>query len=373
MDSVVISGTGLYTPTESISNDELVASLNQYVQNYNQQHAEQIAAGEVEALLESSSAFIVKASGIDSRHVINKAGTLDNNMMQPSIRQRPDDQPSLMCELAVVAAKQAMQNAHKTAADIDMVIVACTNMERPYPAMAIEVQEALGIEGYGFDMNVACSSATFGIQTAAANITNGNARCVLMVNPELCTAQINFTSRDSHFIFGDACTAVIIEGAETCTAEHAYEIIGTKLLTKYSNNIRCNFGFLNRLDPDFDADTAELFVQEGRKVFKDVVPLVVGVINQQLDEHGIKADQLKRLWLHQANINMNRLVATKVMGYEPDETIAPVVLNEYANTGSAGSIIAFHKYHQDLNSGDLGLLCSFGAGYSIGSIILRKT
>jgi beta-ketodecanoyl-[acyl-carrier-protein] synthase len=78
------------------------------------------------------------------------------------------------------------------------------------------------------------------------------------------------------------------------------------------------------------------------------------------------------MWLHQANINMNMFVARELLGRDPEFLDAPVVLDEYANTASAGSIIAFHKYHDDFNSGDWGILCSFGAGYSIGSLLLKK-
>lgn len=139
-----------------------------------------------------------------------------------------------------------LQRAGKTAADIDGVIVACSNLQRAYPAIAIEVQEALGIAGFGFDMNVACSSATFGIQNAANSIQLGQARAILMVNPEVCTGHLNFRDRDSHFIFGDAATAVILERADLATSAHQFDVVSTKLLTKFSNNIRNNFGFLNR-------------------------------------------------------------------------------------------------------------------------------
>ncbi len=95
---------------------------------------------------------------------------------------------------------------------------AASNMQRAYPAMAIEVQQALGIEGFAFDMNVACSSATFGIKTAADFIATGSAEAVLMVNPEICSGHLNFRDRDSHFIFGDVATAVIVERADAGAA-----------------------------------------------------------------------------------------------------------------------------------------------------------
>jgi beta-ketodecanoyl-[acyl-carrier-protein] synthase len=245
-------------------------------------------------------------------------------------------------------------------------------MQRAYPAMAIEVQEALGIEGFAFDMNVACSSATFGLQAAADMVRAGNARAILVCNPEICSGHLNFRDRDSHFIFGDVATAFVVERADTANASNVWEILSTRLKTKFSNNIRNNFGFLNRAAPEGIGKPDKLFVQEGRKVFKEVVPMVAEMLVNHLAENGVEPSSLKRLWLHQANINMNDLIARKVLGRDPEPGEAPNILAEYANTSSAGSVIAFHKYNQDMKAGDIGLLCSFGAGYSAGSVILRK-
>ena len=142
--------------------------------------------------------------------------------------------------------------------------------------------------------------------------------------------------------------------------------------TLFSNNIRNNFGFLNRGDETGVGQLDKLFVQEGRKVFKEVCPAVAEQISSQLASMGIAPDDLKRIWLHQANRNMNDLIARKVFGRDPSPEESPTILDEYANTSSAGSIIAFHKHSGDLASGDLAVLCSFGAGYSIGSIVLRR-
>ena len=372
MTDIVISGTGLYTPAESISNKELVASFNAYVDNFNSDNADAISGGETESLQYSSVEFIEKASGIKSRYVMNKDGILDPERMAPKLADRSNDTQSIQCEMAVVAAEQAMAMAGKTAADIDMVIVACSNLQRAYPAIAVEVQDALGITGFGFDMNVACSSATFGIQQARDTIANGSARSVLMLNPEICSGHLNFRDRDAHFIFGDVCTAVILEKAETATGVEQYVIVDSVLQTIYSNNIRNNFGFLNRGDDSGIGKPDKLFVQEGRKVFKEVCPAVASQINKQLERLHIESTQLKRMWLHQANLSMNQLIAKRVLGRSPSEDDAPTILDEYANTSSAGSVIAFHKHRADFKSGDLGVLCSFGAGYSIGSVVLRK-
>ena len=372
MTKVVISGTGVFTPPHSISNQELVDSFNAYVRKYNAEHADEIERGEIEPLAESSVEFIVKASGIEARYVMNKSGIIDPEIMAPRLPQRSNEEPSILAEMAVNAAKKAMERAQKKPEDINAVIVACSNLERPYPAIAVEVQDLLGIEGFGFDMNVACSSATFGIQQAYDMLRSGSVDCVLVVDPEICSGHLNFRDRDSHFIFGDVCTAIVLEREETCTAPGAWEIIGTRLITKFSNNIRNNFGFLNRATPEGIGAKDKLFVQEGRKVFKEVVPMVAQLILDHMKDEGLDPKDLKRMWLHQANKNMNDLIGKKVLGREPEPGEQPNILQEYANTSSAGSIIAFSQNNEDLKEGDLGLICSFGAGYSAGNILVRK-
>jgi len=248
MHSAVIAATGLYTPPQTVSNAELVVAFNAYVEAYNDEHATAIAAGETEALTPSSEAFIEKASGIKSRHVIDRTGIVDPKVMRPVIPERSNDEPSIMAEIGVAAARDAIARWGKDASQIDAVICAASNMQRAYPAMAIEIQQELGIDGFGFDMNVACSSATFGIKTAVDYIASGSARAVLVVNPEITSGHLNFCDRDSHFIFGDVATAIIVERADLATG--GWEILGTRLKTQFSNNIRNNFGFLNRTAPE---------------------------------------------------------------------------------------------------------------------------
>jgi len=361
----VISATGLFTPEESISNEELVASFNAFVDRHN------AANPDGEPLAYSSVEFIEKASGIRARHVLSKAPILDPDIMCPRLPERANDEISVMAEIGVAAAKQALERAGRKSEDVDAVLCAASNMQRAYPAMAIEIQYALGIGGFGFDMNVACSSATFGIQTAADYIRAGNAKSVLVVSPEITSGHLNWRDRDSHFIFGDVATAVLVEDAAIAPAQH-WEILGTKLKTVFSNNIRNNFGFLNRAAPEGEGTADKLFVQEGRKVFKEVVPMVAQMIIDEADRLAIAPETLRRLWLHQANAGMNRLIAHKVLGHEANEDESPTVLDTYGNTSSAGSIIAFHQYNQDLAAGDTGLICSFGAGYSAGTVFVRK-
>jgi len=379
--NAVIAATGLFTPEQSVSNAELVESYNAWADAWNDRHAAAIAAGELEPKTHSSVEFIEKASGIKSRFVMDKSGVIDPARMAPNLPERSNDELSLLAEMAVKAARQAIEAWGKPASEIGAVLCAASNMQRPYPAMAIEVQQALGIEGFAFDMNVACSSATFGIKTAADFVASGSVKAVLMVNPEICSAHLNFTDRDSHFIFGDVATAVIVESAETAGAG-GWDVLGTRLKTVFSNNIRNNFGFLNRAARDtaqLDAPTADdsaptdkLFVQQGRKVFKEVVPMVSDMIVGHAAELGLDPHGLKRLWLHQANINMNQMIGKKVLGREPSEEENVIILDDYANTSSAGSIIAFHLHNDGFAPGETGLICSFGAGYSAGTVFVRK-
>ncbi|MBV9571570.1 MAG: beta-ketoacyl-ACP synthase III [Alphaproteobacteria bacterium] len=372
MVRIAITGTGLYTPPGTISNAELVTAYNEYVKRYNAAHHEAIVAGAVQPLLRSSDEFIVKASGIRSRHVVAREGMLDPEVMCPRVPERPNEALSLSAEIAVAAGRQALAAANRTPRDIDAVIVSASILQRPYPQIAIEVQQALGIEGFGFDMLAGCSSATFGVQTAAGLITRGDVRAILCINPEICTSHLNLRDRETHFIFGDAASACVVEPAESTDGANSWEIIGTRLKSVYSNNIRNNFGPLNRFTPETMGSSDKLITQKGRKVFKEVVPMVAGFMLGHLSDLQIPPQQLKRLWLHQANINMNDLIARKVLGRDPRPDEAPNVLQEYANTSSAGSMITFHKFSADLAPGDLGHLCSFGAGYTAGSIVLRK-
>ena len=372
MKQAVISGTGLFTPANSISNEELVTAFNAYVELFNAENAAAIAAGNVTALEPSSAAFIEKASGIKSRYVMEKTGILDPKRMTPRIPERSNEELSLQAEICVAAARQALDRAGRTPADIDMVLVACSNMQRAYPAMAVEVQQALGIDGFGFDMNVACSSATFGIQTAVGAVQSGQARAVLILNPEITSGHLDYRDRDSHFIFGDACTAIIVEAKDGAVSKHQWDILDTKLKTSFSNNIRNNFGFMNRFDESGIGAPDKLFKQQGRKVFKDVCPMAAQMIKDSIDRAGLKVEQMSRFWLHQANLSMNQLISRTILGRDAEPLEAPVILDTYANTSSAGSIIAFHKHQDDLPSGAYGVICSFGAGYSIGSVVVRK-
>jgi beta-ketodecanoyl-[acyl-carrier-protein] synthase len=140
-------------------------------------------------------------------------------------------------------------------------------------------------------------------------------------------------------------------------------------MSKFSTNIRNNFGFLNRCDPAAQFGADKLFYQQGRRVYKDVVPAASKFISEHVAAHGV---EISRYWLHQANENMNALIAERILGRAPTRDEAPIIIDEYGNTASAGSPIAFALHNDDLPSGAYGLMCSFGAGYSFTSLLMQR-
>ena len=371
MFTAAITGTGVFTPEAVITNDQLVVAFNAHADLFNAENADAIAAGTVEAKSQSSADFILAASGIERRYVLDRDGVLDPARMYPSLPARPDDAPGYMAEIGVDAAHKALAQARLDASDIDLVICAAYNMERAYPAVGIEIQQLLGAGGFAFDMNVACSSATFGIQTAVDMIKAGSIRRALVINPEICSAHLEWRDRDCHFIFGDVATATVIERDEDLDRPR-FLVKSTRCATQFSNNIRNNNGYLRRTHDQMEDRRDMQFMQNGRKVFKEVLPMVSKHIADHMGDSGVQADDLKRLWLHQANKTMNDYIGKKVLGRVPEAGEQPNILQDYANTSSAGSIIAFSQNSDDLAVGETGLICSFGAGYSVGSVIVER-
>lgn len=375
-----IRAAAVHIPADRITNEELVASFNAYVVRENLRRA---AAGE--PLLEPSSAsFIEEASGIRARHVLDKTGILDPERMVPALAERPVDALSIQAEFALESARPAVEESGIAPGEIDLVICACSHHQRPYPAIAIEVQAALGAAGAAFDMNVACSSATFGLHLAHRMVAAGAARNVLVVSPEIMSGHLNFRDRKTHFIFGDASTSVIV-GAPAdarrnggangpCAAGRSaptYEILDSRVWTGFSSNIRSDFGFLNRTAPETAGSDDKLVTQVGNRVFKDIVPAASRFLKDMLDRNDLTTEDVSRFWLHQANLKLNKAIVRQVLGHE-DMARAPAVLGEIGNVASPGSIVAFHRTREEVPVGGLGLICSFGGGYSMGCLLMRR-
>jgi beta-ketodecanoyl-[acyl-carrier-protein] synthase len=242
------------------------------------------------------------------------------------VRTQPvgiEDELGIQAEMALPAVREALEQAGRVPADVDAIVVGCSNLQRAYPAVAIELQDALGAGGWAFDMNVACSSATFSIQTAVDSLRNGTSSCVVVVNPEITSGHNNFELRDHHFIFGDACTAVVLERIDDAVADERWDVRATLLETSFSNNIRNDFGFLNVAEDDARDPHELVFRQNGQSVFREVCPLVVDHLQRLLAANDLDAAEVRRFWLHQANLKMNQLIAKGVLGRRRPTTRRP--------------------------------------------------
>ena len=366
-----ITGHGVWHPETVLENDELCATFNEFARRENLKNAAEIAAGTKQPIKDSTPEWVVKASGIITRYVEDKTGLLDPERMCPNIPDRPEEELSIQAEYALNAARPALARAGRAPEDVDLIVLGCSNLQRMYPSIAIEVQNALGAHGYGFDVLLGCSAATQATTLASQAVQLGQAECALVVVPELTTGHMNWRERDSHFIFGDASVALVIEPTARARPG-SWEILSTRMAAKWSNNIRNNKGYLDRCDPSTENNPDKLFHQHGRRVFKDVVPLAARFISDHIAAHNLTPAQVGRYWLHQANQNLNQAVAKWVLGREATREEAPIILDEYGNTASAGSLIAFSNHSEDLPAGTFGVMASFGAGYSLGSLLLQR-
>jgi beta-ketodecanoyl-[acyl-carrier-protein] synthase len=369
--NTAITGQGVWHPPHTLSNAELCVAFNEFVVRDNAANAAAIAAGSAIALRESTPEFIEKASGIAQRYVHDKTGLMDSFRLCPNVPDRPESELSVQAEYALNAGRLALEAAGRSGEDVDLVVLAASSLQRMYPAIAIEVQNAIGARGYGYDMSLGCSAATGAMIQACQAVQTGMATCALVVIPEMTTGHMNWRERDSHFIFGDAAVAMVIEPLSQAKPG-GFEILSTKMMSKFSSNIRNNQGYLTRCDPTTANNVDKLFHQHGRRVFKDVIPLASKFIMDHVASHGLATNAISRYWLHQANQNMNELIAERIIGHVPSRSEAPLILNEYGNTASAGSLIAFSLHHEDLASGSYGVMSSFGAGYSLGSLLLQR-
>lgn len=361
MNDVCITGISWWAPEHTISNKELVDSYNRSAELRNKG-----STGE-ELLDFSTEAFILKASGIASRHVIEKSGILDPTRLKPTLPTRRASELSLQAEISIKAITTALEKANKKPEEVDGLIVSCTAIQRAYPSIAIEVQHAIGAQGWAYDMMVGCGSATFAYSNACDAIKSGSASCIVVVTPEITSGFANFASRASHFILGDGCAAAVIEARNT-----GWKVLGTRLRSHFSNNIRNDFGYLSCCEAEAREPEELLFHQNGHAVMNEIAPLAAQHIEDHLKELAIPLDNISAYWLHQANARMNHSVLKHLFGEAPDDALAPSIIAEYGNVASAGAPIALAKYGDRLNKGDLGVLCAFGAGYSIGSLILQK-
>ncbi|WP_417482659.1 beta-ketoacyl-ACP synthase III [Maricaulis sp.] len=370
MHTSIIRSTGYWAPSNVITNAELVDSYNAYARRFNAEHAAAIAAGEVEEVPFSSSEFITNASGIERRHVYEKSGILDIDYMTPRIPPRRFEDISAQAEFAMKAVRPALDKAGRDGSEIDGVIVASSAQQRNFPGLSCEIQNLIGATGWSFDLTMACASALYGLNIANAMIRSGQARRILVCSPEIMTCINVHSRRDVHFIFGDAASAMLVEADDGTPG--GWEVLGTHTQNKFSNHLRSDYGFINIAERTVDPDYTPGLDQDGHRVFKDVVSLAPVVARDLMTRIGLEPEEVRRAWLHQANIRMVDMIAKRILGRDRTPENAPSILEEYGNTSSSSVVMNFEMNSEDMKAGENGIMCAYGAGYGVGAAAVRK-
>jgi len=327
-----IVGVGGYLPERILSNEELSASV------------------------ETTDAWIRERTGITQRHIID-----------------PNQQTS---DLAVQAAKQALDDAGLSIDDIDALIVATTTPDMVFPSTASVVQYKLGGKGFpAWDIQAVCSGFVYGLAQADGMMRGGMFKRVLMIGAESMSRIVDWKDRNTCVLFGDGSGAVVLESREGCEEDGG--IMGSVLHCdgSYRQLLMAEHqhtGHAPGQSIDFSMDAAGVAAIEmkGNEVFRVAVSKLGEVVGEVLDKHGLEKTDVDWLVPHQANIRILKATAKKMhMG----EDRMVVTVDQHANTSSASVPLALnHLYRQgSIQSGQILLLEAFAAGFAWGANLIR--
>jgi 3-oxoacyl-[acyl-carrier-protein] synthase-3 len=317
-----VTGVGAYLPDNVVTNDQLAETVD------------------------TSDAWIVERTGIRQRHMV------------------ADDQP--VSDLAFRAAQQALERAGKTAADVDLIIVATTTPDMTFPATATIVQRKLGAPvGIAFDVQAVCSGFVYALSVADGFVARGHAKCALVIGAEAMTRLMDWTDRGTCVLFGDGAGAVVLEPREGqgTTADQgvlgfALRADGTKQELLYVDGGPSTTGTVGKLR------------MLGNQVFKHAVINISEAIHAAAAVAGRDDPEVDWFIPHQANQRILAGVAHRV-GIDEDKVISTVAL--HANTSAASIPLAFAQGIADgrIKPGQLLLLEAMGGGLTWGACVLR--
>ena len=314
----IIRSTGSYLPEKILTNADL------------------------EKIVDTSDEWITQRSGIKSRHI-----AADNQTTS---------------DLAINAARQALERSGLSANDVDAVIVATTTPDQTFPSVAAKVQAALEIPpGIAFDVQAVCSGFVYALAIANNFITAGQAKHILVIGAEKMSSIIDWTDRTTCVLFADGAGAVLLES----TTDQTRGIISTHL---YANGAHKDILYTN--GGTSSTGQAGHIVMEGKEVFKHAVSLMAEVVEETLTANNITADQIDWLVPHQANSRIIESTAKK-LGLSMDKVIMTV--DHHGNTSAASIPLALDEAVTagKIKQGDLVLMEALGAGLTWGSALLR--
>jgi len=303
-----------------------------------------------ETFIDTSDEWIRDRTGIEARHFV--------------------DDGVVTSDLAVEAARPALESAGIDASQIDLLVCASVTGDTPFPATSVWVQQKLGIACPAFDVNAACAGFSYGLSTATAFITAGMADTILLVGAETFSSILDFTDRSTSVLFGDGAGAAVVQASDRPG------ILGNTLgADGTAAEILIMPGGGSREPATADTVAAKrhrIFMPNGREVFKRAVIEMAAACRELLDKNGFTSDDVDLLIPHQANTRIMVAVAERLK--IPAER-AVIDVAEVGNTSAASIPIALDRAWRAgrMKEGDLVLFTSFGAGLTWGATLMRWT
>ena len=321
-ERAVVLGSGGYLPSKVVTNADLAD------------------------LVQTTDAWIRQRTGIAERRVVVNG--------------------ELTSDLAVSAARRAIDDASLTAQDIDLIILATSTPDNTFPAAAVTVQEKLGItHGAAFDIQAVCSGFVYALTTADAMMRAGQGKCALVVGAETFSRLLDWTDRSTCVLFGDGAGAVVLSMEEQPGNGSDRGILTAHLRSdgRYKNKLYVDGG------PSSTGTIGHLRM-EGREVFRHAITMIEDVIEDAFKATGLTAADIDWFVPHQANVRI--IDATAKRFGIPDARVIKTV-SRHGNTSAASIPLALSEAAADgrIKRGDLLLLESMGGGFTWGSIILR--
>jgi 3-oxoacyl-[acyl-carrier-protein] synthase-3 len=305
---------------------------------------------DLEKMVDTTDQWIMERTGIRERHLVDKGVATS--------------------DLATEAAKNALKERGLVPADVEAIIVATVTPDMFFPSTACLVQHKLGVKGiWGFDLSAACSAFVYALQAGAQFIATGAHKKVMVIGADTMSSIIDYTDRATCVIFGDGAGAVILEPSEDDSLgliDYLHEIDGSGGCSLYMPG----GGSLHPSTHETVDKNMHVVHQDGQAVFKYAVKKMAELCEKILERNGLKGSDIKAFIPHQANKRIITATAERV-GMPLESVI--INIDRFGNT-TAGTIpLAMQTAREEgkLKKGDLVLLASVGAGFTVGAALLR--
>jgi 3-oxoacyl-[acyl-carrier-protein] synthase III len=273
-------------------------------------------------------------------------------------------------DLAVEAARIALDEAGIPAEQIDVVICASVTGDTPFPATGVWVQRKLGLSCPAFDVNAACAGYSYGLATATAFVEAGMADTVLLIGAEVFSRILDFTDRQTCVLFGDGAGATVIQASERPGIEGT--VLGADGTAAEILLMPAGGSREPATTETVEKARHRIQMPNGREVFKRAVTEMAAACREVLEKNGHTPDDVDLLIPHQANARIMVAVAER-LGIPLDRAVVDVA--EVGNTSAASIPIALDRAYRAgrMRDGDLVLFTSFGAGLTWGATVIRWT